>query len=550
MIRQLRLLYRCAMLQREPALLYGFRSASKRRAKMEGRQREEFLLRVKLIGSIEAADSSGNNVLPPSRKSRALLSYLALNAGQWVPRSRITRLLWDRVPEAQGRASLRQALHELSTAMGPAFTTVVATERERLRFNSEAAWVDALVVATPAAEQVPIDLNVFSGSLLLDGLDKLGDEFDHWLTLERQKLEERIRRWSESNVRSGTAGALKQEDRVEIARKAVALDPTNENAVRELMRTLAAAGQRAQAVLEYERCRALLRSRLDIEPAPETQRLHRDLRRETGPEGALAEPRPAAPDLRERIHLLREETRAHLHIHAADQSGVGNDVKRQSARWADLANEISAKVLPQIDPNARIDARGEGLSLQFSNARSAAAAALAIQERSQGRERRASRARQLRLRMGIDIGGGEVQRSDEETANTARLVSALAGAGETVITAGVRDRLAPVLDADVEDLGDCVWAGIPDTVRAYRISAPPAHGIAPVVASDRTLSYDCGHPVHGSLVPSRPRCRGRGLGGRPDPSAVAFPKPRFDLTALNDCVPRPCDPGCADRPAS
>src|SRR5262249_43063994 len=66
---------------------------------MQGGDRQEILLRLKLVGSQEAANSSGNNVLPPSRKARALLSYLALNADQWVSRARITRLLWDRVPE-------------------------------------------------------------------------------------------------------------------------------------------------------------------------------------------------------------------------------------------------------------------------------------------------------------------------------------------------------------------------------------------------------------------------------------------------------------------
>jgi adenylate cyclase len=252
-----------------------------------GRQEtQEVLVRLKLIGSIEAADSSGNNALPPSRKARALLSYLALNADQWVPKSRIARLLWDRVPEEQGRASLRQALHELSKAMGPMFTRVIETERERLRLRSEVVWVDALATTMPAGsasrDGLP-ELNVFSGSLLLDGLDNLGDEFDHWLVSERQRLEERIRRWNETSIRGGVQDPPPNE-RIEIARRAVAIDPTNEEAVRELMRTLASTGQRAQAALEYERCRAVLRSRLDLEPAAETQRLYQDLRRQTSVE--------------------------------------------------------------------------------------------------------------------------------------------------------------------------------------------------------------------------------------------------------------------------
>jgi TolB-like protein/two-component SAPR family response regulator/Tfp pilus assembly protein PilF len=251
---------------------------------LERQEPQATLLRLRLIGSIEAADSSGCDVLPSSRKSRALLAYLALNADQWVPRSRITRLLWDRVPEEQGRASLRQALHELSRAMGPMFAMIMETERERVRLLSETVWVDALAITLPtgsASRDGLPELNVFSGSLLLDGLDNLSDEFDHWLVSERQRLEERIRRWNEANIRGGAQDPSGREPRIEVARRVVAVDPTNEEAVRDLMQALANTGQRAQAVHEYERCRAILRSRLDLEPAAETQRLYRDLRRET-----------------------------------------------------------------------------------------------------------------------------------------------------------------------------------------------------------------------------------------------------------------------------
>ncbi len=267
-----------------------------------GRQdSEDDLVRLKLIGSMEAVDSTGRNLLPASRKPRALLSYLALNADQWVPRARLTRLLWDRVPEEQGRASLRQSLHELSRSMGLHFSRVIEPERERMRLKADQVSVDALVVATPdAADVLDVlsDLSVFSGSLLLEGFDNLSDEFDHWLVAERLKFEERIRRWSEARIDVGRQEAGVPAQRLDLARKAVAADPTNENAVRQLMRQLAATGQRAQAMLEYERCRTVLRSRLDLEPAPETQRLYRDLRRAKDEvhDVARAEPRAADDD--------------------------------------------------------------------------------------------------------------------------------------------------------------------------------------------------------------------------------------------------------------
>src|SRR5688572_13697089 len=107
------------------------------------------LMRLKLIGCVEAVDFSANDLLPPSRKPRALLAYLALHLGEWVPRSRLTRLLWDRVPEEQGRASLRQALYELARTMGSLFAQVADVERERLRLKPDTVWVDALKVAAP-----------------------------------------------------------------------------------------------------------------------------------------------------------------------------------------------------------------------------------------------------------------------------------------------------------------------------------------------------------------------------------------------------------------
>src|SRR5262245_57410900 len=278
----------------------------------------EVLLRLRLIGSVEAVDFSGKSVLPSSRKTQALLCYLALNAGQWVSRARITRLLWDRVPEEQGRASLRRSLHELSRAMGPTFPKVMETERERLRLWSETVWVDALMVAALAdgAQLVDVpDINVFSGSLLLPSFDNLSDEFDHWLVAERQKLGERIRRLNET-VHTKLQEVYGDHRRVEVARRAVGINPTNEEAVRELMRALVSSGQRAQAEREYERCRAALRSRLGLEPAHETQQLYRDLRRETSVEQERSKRLPQS--VQAQLRRLNRGIRAVLLVDVVD----------------------------------------------------------------------------------------------------------------------------------------------------------------------------------------------------------------------------------------
>ena len=86
-------------------------------------QRQELAhapVRLKVIGSIEAVDTSGKDVLPASHKASALLAYLAFNAGEWVPKSQMARLLWGQLPKKEGRLSLRQALRELMRSLGTA----------------------------------------------------------------------------------------------------------------------------------------------------------------------------------------------------------------------------------------------------------------------------------------------------------------------------------------------------------------------------------------------------------------------------------------------
>src|SRR5690349_5226365 len=75
-------------------------------------------VRIHLLGPLQATSYVGEDIVPRGRKARAVLGYLCCQAGQRIPRSRLASLLWDRVPDRQARTNLRQALRELSTAMG------------------------------------------------------------------------------------------------------------------------------------------------------------------------------------------------------------------------------------------------------------------------------------------------------------------------------------------------------------------------------------------------------------------------------------------------
>jgi len=66
---------------------------------------------------------------------------------------------------------------------------------------------------------------------------------------------------------------------VDSAKEAVAREPFRETGHRLLMKAYAAAGNRAEALLAYERCRKLISEELGADPAPETRAIYLKLLR-------------------------------------------------------------------------------------------------------------------------------------------------------------------------------------------------------------------------------------------------------------------------------
>ena len=72
----------------------------------------------------------GRPVAIAARKARALLGYLALREGIKVGRGVLTGLLWGDRSEGQARASLRQTLSELKSALGEAASSSILATKE------------------------------------------------------------------------------------------------------------------------------------------------------------------------------------------------------------------------------------------------------------------------------------------------------------------------------------------------------------------------------------------------------------------------------------
>ncbi len=245
----------------------------------------QVVLRLRLIGQMEAWTITSENVLPAGRKTRALLAVVALSAPRPALRGRLAELLWSRRPEEQARASLRQEIHRLLETLSLAGTEIMHVTRDHLSLRSSAVWVDVDEVMRATTDQ-PASLSLLDGDLLED-LDGIDPTFDAWLTTERERLRDRARNVAEALLRESS----EPESAIPAAQRLLQIDRAHEGAWRALMRAHVARGERGMAIQAYDRCRAVLADLLDAAPSQETQKLLAEIR---GPYGSRV-PVRAAP---------------------------------------------------------------------------------------------------------------------------------------------------------------------------------------------------------------------------------------------------------------
>ncbi len=157
------------------------------------------MVRLRLIGQMEAWTLTSDSILPTGRKTRGLLAILALSAPRPVLRGKLAEMLWSRRPEEQARASLRQEIHRLLDALDPIGNQILAITRDHLMLKPGTVWVDVEEVLRASPSQ-PAALCLLDGDLMED-LDGIDPAFDNWLATERERLRDRARVLAEAMLR-------------------------------------------------------------------------------------------------------------------------------------------------------------------------------------------------------------------------------------------------------------------------------------------------------------------------------------------------------------
>ena len=224
---------------------------------------------LKVLGGFEARIGPGEPLDIATRKTRALLAYLALPPGRTHARDKLTGLLWSDRSDEQARNSLRQALTELGRILTGIEPSPLVKGRDTLSLDPEAVEVDTMLFERLAASPDAGDLRraaaIYTGDLL-DGFGVRDPAFEEWLRDERQRYRELAIAALKKLVTCETgANALA------VAQRLLALAPLQEEVHRTMMRLHADAGDIGAALRQYESCRQLLKRELDVAPSPETE---------------------------------------------------------------------------------------------------------------------------------------------------------------------------------------------------------------------------------------------------------------------------------------
>jgi TolB-like protein len=236
-------------------------------------------LRIRLLGPV-IIEIDGRPVAVSSKKARALLGYLGLREGTEIARSVLTGLLWGERSESQARASLRQTLSELRSALGKSASSSIVSSKEAVAWASGPAWIDAKVVESVTASADDDALRnaaeLISGELM-EGLSVGEAGFEQWLATERERFRLLACRIYARLMERAEQGG-RSEEALTHGLKLLSLDPLQEHVHPALMRIYAAQGRHDAGLAQYERCRRELSSQLGVQPEPETEALARSIR--------------------------------------------------------------------------------------------------------------------------------------------------------------------------------------------------------------------------------------------------------------------------------
>lgn len=244
-------------------------------------------VQVRLLGrlGIEHGQRWLDGSALPGRQGRIVLAYLAL-CHHPVSRDELADLVWPDALTASWERDLSAVVSKVRAALDsvdlgsllhgalgcyelqlPPTSRVDVEDAVRFVEDAESAWRagnrDRAVPAAATAANL-------ARRPLLPG------EHGQWIERRRDELQAALLRALDVLV-EGLAGGPFQHDALRYANEALALDPYREAGYVRLMRVHMDAGNRAEALRVYQRCRDTLARELGVQPSSQTEAAYREM---------------------------------------------------------------------------------------------------------------------------------------------------------------------------------------------------------------------------------------------------------------------------------
>ncbi|HEV7573364.1 MAG TPA: BTAD domain-containing putative transcriptional regulator [Thermoanaerobaculia bacterium] len=237
-------------------------------------------MRLELLGDLLIRSGDGSLVTIGSKKSQALLAYLAIKPAQHVSREKLAGLLWSSTGPDQARQSLRQTLSSVRKDLSH-----IAPDHKLLIEESDLLSLDGSVscdvaemeslIAAGTEEALKKAIDLYRGDFL-DGFSINEERFDQFVTGERDRLHRvALRAHAQLVELQSKRGAL--DEAIGTAQRSLRLDVLQEPMHRTLMRLYLQSGDVVEALQQYESCAKVLKRELRIDPDAETKALQREI---------------------------------------------------------------------------------------------------------------------------------------------------------------------------------------------------------------------------------------------------------------------------------
>ena len=295
-------------------------------------------LNLALLGGFQGRVDASAPLTLPTRKSQALLAFLALPSGRSHPREKLASLLWGGMREPQARSGLRQSLFTLRKVVGGE-PPALLIDGETVALNPACVDVDVVEFERQVADGTLAALEraaaLYRGELL-EGLALQEAPFEEWLLAERERLRELALEALAKLLRHQRTTEA-PEAALRTGLRLLALDPLQEPVHRVVMRLYVQLGRRASALRQYQICIGVLQRELRVEPETTTKQLYQEILRQRpshaaadvespATEHAVPAEAPAPPDetLPRELPLVGRETEIDRLREALNQAWEGH----------------------------------------------------------------------------------------------------------------------------------------------------------------------------------------------------------------------------------